>query len=435
MNINKPDLAGGLLFLAMTCASIFTMLPHGPGLDAANLRVNVQAFGAKCDDTTDDTSAIQATINSLTTGLVELPQTKCLTTATLTVPANVGIVGQGGSSGIDFSPVAASTAIRMGPATAAALVYGMSLRDLTITMETANSTGVTIVGGAKGIYSNVRVAGNGTNMGLTCWKIDGSNISAFFNLFENTFAEHCHVGYWFTTTGSTQPTQQTFVGSSATGDVVNGDATGTAFLFDLESAEDSTFVGGDIEGWATGISMPVEERNTKWYGTRFESNTADVNIASSSSSGNVFVGSILRSAVTDAGNSLWIGSDNTKVPSIYQYVSSTYTGTATGFSGVAPTGTIKYTVIGTAVTLDIPAISGASNATTFTITGAPAILYPGATKYTICRTVDNGGTITAAEMSVGTSGTLTLYKDVAGTAFTNSGTKQVQACSVSYTLQ
>jgi hypothetical protein len=111
----------------------------------------------------------------------------------------------------------------------------------------------------------------------------------------------------------------------------------------------------------------------------------------------------------------------------------TATLTATGMT-TSPTGTLKYTITGSAVTLDIPGISGTSNATTFTLTGAPATIAPVADKDVICIIRDNSGTATSGLMRIKTSGVIELYASVAGAAFTAAGTKAVNTVSVSYTL-
>ena len=110
-----------------------------------------------------------------------------------------------------------------------------------------------------------------------------------------------------------------------------------------------------------------------------------------------------------------------------------FTATATGMT-TAPTGTVKYRVVGGMATLDIPAISGTSNATTFTLTGAPSAVTPAADKDVLCLVQDNSGSVTSGLLRVKTTGILELYAAVAGTAFTAAGTKSVGAVSVSYTL-
>src|SRR5262249_16354626 len=55
--------------------------------------------------------------------------------------------------------------------------------------------------------------------------------------------------------------------------------------------------------------------------------------------------------------------------------SGTFTATGAGFSS-PPTGTATWYKIGNSVTLNLPALSGTSNSTSFTITGLPAAIQP-----------------------------------------------------------
>ena len=112
---------------------------------------------------------------------------------------------------------------------------------------------------------------------------------------------------------------------------------------------------------------------------------------------------------------------------------STFTATATGLT-TTPTGTVKYAVINGTATLDIPSITGTSDATTFTLTGMPAAARPAADKDVLCRVQDNTGTVTVGLMRIKTTGVIELYASESGSAFTASGTKSVAPMSVSYTL-
>lgn len=121
--------------------------------------------------------------------------------------------------------------------------------------------------------------------------------------------------------------------------------------------------------------------------------------------------------------------DGTDVWNIEQ---SSYVSTATGMT-TSPTGTIKYSLVGKSVTLDIPAISGTSNATSFTLTGMATILVPTTDKDIIVRIIDNG-TEAIGFLRVKTTGVIELYSTITGGAFTASGTKAVDTNSISYTL-
>jgi hypothetical protein len=115
------------------------------------------------------------------------------------------------------------------------------------------------------------------------------------------------------------------------------------------------------------------------------------------------------------------------------YREFTFTATATGMT-TAPTGTATVVRAGNNITLEIPAITGTSNATTFTLTGGPTTMRPGATRTVVALTQDNAGAVTTGTAQIGTDGVITLFKDVAGTAFTNSGTKSTAVINVSYVI-
>jgi hypothetical protein len=116
------------------------------------------------------------------------------------------------------------------------------------------------------------------------------------------------------------------------------------------------------------------------------------------------------------------------------YREATATLTATGMT-TAPTGTASFVRVGNKVTMEIPYITGTSNATTFTLTGIPTAFRPvAANRVVLCRSEDNGASSAVCIGRVETTGTLVFFKDVAGSAFTNSGAKSSNLCEVSYII-
>lgn len=113
-------------------------------------------------------------------------------------------------------------------------------------------------------------------------------------------------------------------------------------------------------------------------------------------------------------------------------ISSSFTATATGMT-TSPTGTVKYVNMGSSVTINIPAITGTSNTTALTLTGMPTAIAPSSDTDVLYRVVDSG-TNYVGLARIKTTGTIEFYKDVNGAAFTASGTKGVNAYSLSYTL-
>lgn len=115
------------------------------------------------------------------------------------------------------------------------------------------------------------------------------------------------------------------------------------------------------------------------------------------------------------------------------YTESSYTGTVTGYS-TAITKTIYYTKVGNIVVLETQEIAATSNATTKTITGAPASIQPAtANKRFIANVSDNGGAYVPG-MAIFNGGTWSIYKDLAGSAWTASGTAVIEDFHVSFTM-
>jgi hypothetical protein len=115
------------------------------------------------------------------------------------------------------------------------------------------------------------------------------------------------------------------------------------------------------------------------------------------------------------------------------YEEGTYTGTLTGVSGSVTT-TVRYTKIGNQITLNIDDMSGTSNATTKTLTGMPAALLPARIKRAVAFTGDNGGSAVASMAILRTTGTIELYPNAAAGNWTASGTAEVLAFQMAYTL-
>lgn len=116
-------------------------------------------------------------------------------------------------------------------------------------------------------------------------------------------------------------------------------------------------------------------------------------------------------------------------------VTSTFTITGTGFA-VNPTATARSVVIGNAVILFIPELTGTSNAATFTLTGLPAGIVPTQTSNHIVTITDGQGGATDAygllRLSA-ISATVTMISPVTSDGtWTTTGTKTLYATSITY---
>jgi hypothetical protein len=110
-----------------------------------------------------------------------------------------------------------------------------------------------------------------------------------------------------------------------------------------------------------------------------------------------------------------------------------FTITYTGMTATV-TGTAVWSRQGNEVTLLLPALSGTSNANTFTMTGLPAAIQPARTQGSGLFTVSNGGSVSAGYISSISGGTITLAV-INGAAWnTASGKGLPSPVSITYSL-
>lgn len=90
-------------------------------------------------------------------------------------------------------------------------------------------------------------------------------------------------------------------------------------------------------------------------------------------------------------------------------VTGSFTGTLTGMTATVTT-SCHYTLVGTAVILGCngTGASGTSNATTFTITGAPSAIFPSHGVSTYTQNLQNNGAVISGCMNMSSGGTITL---------------------------
>lgn len=114
-------------------------------------------------------------------------------------------------------------------------------------------------------------------------------------------------------------------------------------------------------------------------------------------------------------------------------VSGSFTATSTGVTG-SPTGSVTFRRSGNVVVLHVPQIGGTSNATTFTLTGLPAHLIPAANRLLLARGQDNSAFVHLVARIDSAGGTITLLNGVGAGSFTASGTKTIEPCALTYSL-
>lgn len=150
--------------------------------------------------------------------------------------------------------------------------------------------------------------------------------------------------------------------------------------------------------------------------------------------GNKFYDSPLVTNVNRAGVRVLSNNNSSGALPEYGGKHGTFTATGTGFS-VAPTSSANYSIAdGAIASVTIPALTGTSTATSFTITGLPAEARPARDIDLDGPASDNGGSLVPALIRVKTTGVIEVSSNLNGTAFTASGTKSSGALSLYYPL-
>ena len=170
------------------------------------------------------------------------------------------------------------------------LSSGCGLRNLCIRMHVANTAAIMLRATVGAWVENVQLLGDGHDFSYTgCVICGGSSVGGFFNVLQNVYAEHFHVGFQFTDLG-VPATNQIFINCSAFGDYGYGDRTSVGVQFTAtarpnsgDSGESSIWLGGDFESCATGVSLSARTEYTQWFGARFESNGIDVDFGTNTS--------------------------------------------------------------------------------------------------------------------------------------------------------
>ena len=102
-----------------------------------------------------------------------------------------------------------------------------------------------------------------------------------------------------------------------------------------------------------------------------------------------------------------------------------FTITGNGFSG-SVTGTAEYNVNGKIAILSLPALSGTSNSTSFTLSGLPNILVPTSSRNVAAVQVTNAGVGSLGSLTVNTNNTITVSSGLLGSLF---GALLTKGCS------
>lgn len=453
---------------------------------------NIVDFGAKDDDSTNNSVALQAALDSGYPVWVPPTASSFNFATTLTIPLGAKISGMGNSltghtglpSTLKYTGTGNAMTINLGGGSTQA--WGAQIRGLNLTtVQTTGGTWGIVIDRATHILIAENTITNFTTAAASgAIDIQGTIGADDVTLFHNRLVNNSTCVHQSTTGASDVISGWRIIGNQCAGSFAAGGQDGAwqfarpvqAMLFDgndtnTNANPNEIYFGGLVNGLTmTGnyINSTAAARNAvKFDGT--------------SNRGIVVEGNFLyQSAAAGTGRAIWFstsGGDGVIVrgnfinayaaagataidPGGFAFTNSDFSGnaivgagtnfgtfgasrvvapgnsftaTGTGFT-TSPTATAYYAQIGDAVVLQIPQITATSNLTTYTQTGMPTEIRPARIQTVTCATQDNGAAFASGGVTIGTNGTITFYKDQDQNGFTNSGTKGNLACSVAYVL-
>jgi hypothetical protein len=167
---------------------------------------------------------------------------------------------------------------RLGGPSTGVLKHGCGLSDLAIILTHRNGKAVECMETCGAYLARLyiecdQISPSRTGEGV---RIDGGNISSFFNVLDLVHTNHLHVGFRLTTTGTTEPTQQIFTGCVAFGDVSTDKS--SIGLWVERGGSGSVWHGGNAEACGAGMRFTKGCQSMSVIGARFEGNTHDVDL-------------------------------------------------------------------------------------------------------------------------------------------------------------
>ena len=275
-------------------------------------------------------------------------------------------------------------------------------------------------GNATGTNVNISTTGDGAN-----------GVAAALLRFDGTEVMRWQPGNVAVTGSiSATATAETFISTAATTSPrsLHFANTGGDVYFGIEGSSSGGFFTGST-AYATVVYSTQRVQTIIGGVKRTEVDSSGITVT-----GSISATSLVDISAAGAGQIKFPATQNASADAntLDDYQEATYTGTATGMT-TSPTGTVSYTLTGNEATLNLPEITGTSNATTFTVTGMPAEARPASRKTVLGRAQDNGGAIVPVRIDIETTGVLTIYANADAGAFTASGSKTLAECSVTYT--
>jgi hypothetical protein len=167
---------------------------------------------------------------------------------------------------------------RLGGPNTGALKYGCGLSDLAIILTHRNGKAVQCNETCGAYLARLYIECDDRSSSRTAEgvRIDGGDISSFFNVLDLVHTNHLHVGFRLTTTGKVEPTQQMFRGCAAGADVDTDRS--SVGLWVETGGSGSVWHGGNLEGCGDGMRFAKGCQSMSIIGARFERNTRDVDL-------------------------------------------------------------------------------------------------------------------------------------------------------------
>ena len=236
-----------------------------------------------------NTAGIEAAIAALTrlagvvAGTIQLPSgVFAVDSRTIDIPQYVVLRGAGMHATVlqTGNDGRGNALLRLGGPSTGVLKHGCGLSDLAIILTHRNGKAVQCNETCGAYLARLYIeceerSAPRTGEGV---RIDGGDVSSFFNVLDLVHTNHLHVGFRVTTTGKLEPTQQMFRGCIAMGDVRTDRS--SVGLWVETGGSGSVWHGGNLEGCGAGMSFTKGCQSMSIIGARFEANTHDVDLES-----------------------------------------------------------------------------------------------------------------------------------------------------------
>ncbi len=271
-----------------------------------------QWFGAKFDDSTDDSTAWANAIAAISAGEVRFTAGGTTRIGTgLTFPAGKVLHGEGmRASKMTYTGIS-GYALTFGSTSASALSYGTGARDFQLNLSQNGGNGIRLAGTADAYLQNIYLEGiPNTNTSTGIW-IDGAVAANLFSTLINININHTKFGLDLSSSGVGQTTSVLALNAEVFCDLIAG-----SIGINVVSANGhgTRIIGGNLENCATGFK--TNATGTSVVGLRFENNTTDLLLDTSARS-NTFIGCIDLKTITDNAvdkSNAFLGNQNTSTP-------------------------------------------------------------------------------------------------------------------------